>query len=40
MFDDAVAAGTKPGDLAGDGVHPTQAGHKLMAETWLKHVGV
>jgi lysophospholipase L1-like esterase len=40
MFDDAVAAGTKPEDLAGDGVHPTQAGDILMAETWRKSVGI
>jgi lysophospholipase L1-like esterase len=40
MFDDAVAGGTKPSDLAGDGVHPTQAGHKLMAKTWRETVGV
>lgn len=26
-------------DLASDGVHPTQAGHRLIAETWLKAVG-
>ena len=40
MFDDAVAAGTKPSDLAGDGVHPTQDGHKLMGKTWRETVGV
>ena len=40
MFDDAVAAGTKPGDLARDGVHPTPEGHQLMAKTWRKTVGV
>jgi lysophospholipase L1-like esterase len=40
MFDDAVATGTKPSDLAGDGVHPTQAGHILMAKTWRKSVGI
>jgi lysophospholipase L1-like esterase len=40
MFDDAVAAGTNPSDLAGDGVHPTQKGHALMAKTWREVVGV
>jgi lysophospholipase L1-like esterase len=40
IFDDAVATGTKPSDLAGDGVHPTQAGHILMAKTWRKSVGI
>ena len=40
MYDAAVAAGTKPSDLANDGVHPTQEGHKRMAETWRKTVGV
>ena len=40
MFDDAVAAGTKPGALAGDGVHPTADGHKLMAKTWRETVGI
>ena len=40
MFDDAVAAGTAPGKLAGDGVHPTADGHQLMAKTWRDVVGV
>ena len=40
MFDAAVAAGTKPSELAGDGVHPTPEGHKLMAKTWRETVGV
>lgn len=40
MFDQAVENGTAAKDLAGDGVHPSQAGHKLMAETWRKVVGV
>lgn len=39
-FDEAVANGTSPGDLAGDGVHPTPAGHQLMADTWRKAVGI
>ncbi len=40
MFDDAVAAGTKPSALAGDGVHPTQEGHKRMAGIWREVVGI
>ncbi|MDG2224211.1 MAG: SGNH/GDSL hydrolase family protein [Rubripirellula sp.] len=40
MFDDAVAGGTEAKALAGDGVHPTQQGHQLMAKTWREVVGV
>ena len=36
----AVKAGTEPAYWAGDGVHPTLAGHALMAETWRKVTGV
>lgn len=39
-FDDAVAAGTEPNFWAGDGVHPSAAGHALMAKTWRKAVGI
>ena len=39
MFDEAVAAGTEPAYWAGDGVHPSLAGHSLMAQTWRKVVG-
>jgi lysophospholipase L1-like esterase len=35
MFDDAVSEATPPAHWAGDGVHPTMAGHALMAKTWL-----
>ncbi|MDG2122367.1 MAG: SGNH/GDSL hydrolase family protein [Verrucomicrobiales bacterium] len=38
MFDEAVEAGTEPKYWAGDGVHPTLAGHALMAREWLKVV--
>ena len=38
MFDEAVAAGTKPEYWARDGVHPTLAGHGLMAKTWIETV--
>ena len=40
MFDDAIAAGTKPQHWARDGVHPTFSGHSLMAQTWRKVVGI
>lgn len=40
MFDDAVQSGVKPEELAGDGVHPTQKGHALMAKTWREVVGI
>ncbi len=38
MFDEAVAAGSDPEYWAKDGVHPTVAGHGLMARTWLRTV--
>lgn len=40
MFDDAVAAGTDPSFWAGDGVHPSVAGHALMAKTWRETVAI
>lgn len=40
MFDEAVAAGTDPAYWARDGVHPTVAGHGLMAKTWRTTVGI
>lgn len=40
MFDTAIAAGTDAKVWAPDGVHPSVAGHALMAETWRKCVGV
>jgi len=40
MFDKAIAAGTKPQYWAGDGVHPTLAGHALMAKTWRAIAGI
>jgi lysophospholipase L1-like esterase len=40
MFDDAVAAGTAPEFWARDGVHPTVAGHALMARKWRQVVGL
>ena len=39
-FDAAVATGTEPAYWAADGVHPTQAGHALMAKTWREAVGI
>ena len=40
MFDKAVAADVPADFWAADGVHPTVAGHALMAATWRKVVGV
>jgi len=40
MFDDAVSDACPPNYWAGDGVHPTMAGHALMAETWLEASGL
>lgn len=40
MFDKAIAAGTKPEYWANDGVHPSAAGHALMAKTWREVVGI
>lgn len=37
MFDDAVKS-VEPKHWAGDGVHPTMAGHALMAHTWIETV--
>jgi len=39
-FDEAVKAGTEPAYWAGDGVHPSQAGHALMAKVWREAVGI
>jgi lysophospholipase L1-like esterase len=39
MFDKAVDD-APPAYWAGDGVHPTLAGHMLMAQTWRKVVGL
>jgi lysophospholipase L1-like esterase len=40
MFDQAVADGASPESLAADGVHPTAAGHQLMAQAWRQAVGL
>lgn len=40
MFDEAIAEGTTPNYWAGDGVHPSLAGHALMARTWREVVGI
>ncbi len=40
MFNKAMEDGTKPQYWAGDGVHPTMAGHALMAKTWRDVVGI
>lgn len=39
MFDDAVKQAA-PAHWAGDGVHPSMAGAYLMAQEWLKTVGI
>lgn len=39
-FDDAVKAGSKPEYWARDGVHPTLAGHSLMAQAWRNAAGI
>ncbi len=39
-FNAAVKAGTEPAYWAADGVHPTQAGHGLMARVWRTAVGI
>jgi len=39
MFDEAVKQ-APPAYWAGDGVHPTLAGHALMAKTWREVVGI
>jgi len=40
MFDEAIIKGSKPQYWAGDGVHPSVAGHGLMAATWVKAAGM
>jgi lysophospholipase L1-like esterase len=35
IFDRAVGSGSSPEWWAADGVHPTPAGHQLMADAWL-----
>ncbi len=39
-FDHAVEAGSALESLAEDGVHPTPAGHALMARTWREATGL
>ncbi|MEM7392017.1 MAG: SGNH/GDSL hydrolase family protein, partial [Verrucomicrobiota bacterium] len=39
MFDKALASAPKK-FWAGDGVHPSPAGHALMARTWRDVVGI
>ncbi len=40
MFDKAITEETPPSYWAGDGVHPTMAGHALMAKTWMDVTGL
>jgi lysophospholipase L1-like esterase len=39
VLDDAVGRGFAPEQLAADGVHPTLAGHQLLADAWLEVLG-
>ena len=39
VFDEAAKAAPKEFWLW-DGIHPTVAGHALMAKTWREHVGI
>lgn len=39
MFNEAIKSAA-PSYWAGDGVHPSMAGHALMADTWRKTVGI
>ena len=39
MFDKALSQAPAP-YWAGDGVHPSLAGHALMAKTWRETVGL
>jgi lysophospholipase L1-like esterase len=36
VFDRTVQRGSAPEYWATDGVHPTSAGHQLMADAWLQ----
>jgi len=40
MFDEATNESTPEAYWAGDGVHPSMAGHALMAKTWLEITGL
>lgn len=35
LLDQAIADGRAPHALAGDGIHPTEAGHRIIADAWL-----
>ncbi len=37
-MDEAVLNTVPPAELAADGIHPTPAGHRLIAESWLRTV--
>ncbi len=38
IFDEMVAGGTSMEEISADGVHPTDFGHAVIAEQWLKAV--
>jgi lysophospholipase L1-like esterase len=39
VLQEALASGMAPAEFAEDGVHPTRAGHRLIADAWLDTVG-
>jgi lysophospholipase L1-like esterase len=39
-FNELIVTSTEPAYWAGDGVHPTHAGHALMAKVWRETVGI
>ncbi|MFC0673452.1 SGNH/GDSL hydrolase family protein [Brachybacterium hainanense] len=39
VMSDALRRGHTPGSLAEDGVHPSTAGHRLLADAWLEVAG-
>lgn len=40
VYDEMVASGTDMVKLSEDGVHPTEYGHSVIADVWMKHIGM
>lgn len=40
VYDEMVANGTDMVKLSEDGVHPTEYGHSVIADVWMKHIGM
>jgi lysophospholipase L1-like esterase len=40
LFIRYITEGIKDGDITADGVHPTPAGHAIIAAEWLKALGI